>query len=192
MAGILAALALAGCSSAGEAPSLSLPEMPKMPSLDSVAAIAKSEEPPQGSATELYARVARGALGCWFAANGPLKKDYIYHADADAPSRGGKAEIMIHMRDTTQPNPRGAKAYRINIDPKDETSATLAAENLKMPEPMGKAMTDDVGRWARGELGCASAANASAWAATPPPAAPAVDPKAKPAKAKKKTAAKRS
>ena len=47
-----------------------------------------------GSATEIYSRIATGAMGCWFGASGPLKKDYIYHADADAPSRGGKAEIV--------------------------------------------------------------------------------------------------
>jgi hypothetical protein len=169
-----------------------------MPDLAAVSSITSGEtEAPAGSATELYTRIARGAVGCWFAANGPLKKDYIYHAEADAPSRGGKAEIVIHVRDPSQPNPRGAKAYKVAIDPKDETSAKLATENLKMPEPMAAAMTADIDRWSKGEQGCKGATTAAGWgaqeaAAQPPPADPKAaknKPKAKaPAKAAAKTA----
>ena len=149
--------------------------MPKMPDLPSVGALSGSlNEAPQGSATELYARIARGANSCWFGAAGPLKKDYIYSADADAPSRGGKAEIIIHARDFTNPNPRGPKAFRIAITPKDETSASIATENLKMPEPAAAAMTADVSRWSRGEQGCKGSTTAAGWdAVAPPPPAPA-------------------
>lgn len=201
----LAAALISGCAGGGGgAPALTLPEMPKMPDLSAVSSItAAAEEPPQGSATELYTRIARGAVGCWFATNGPLKNGYIYHAEADAPSRGGKAEITIHVRDMAAPNPRGAKAYKVAIDPKDETNAVLATENIKMPEPMAVAMNADVGRWSRGEIGCKGASTAAGWAPedhtasiAPAPAAktgknkPAKSTAAKPAPAATKPAAK--
>ena len=164
-----------------------MPDAPKLPMLDSVAALtAPAEEPPKGSATELYTKVARGAVGCWFGATGPLKKDYIYHAEADAPSRGGKAEITIHKRDPSQPNPRGPKAYLIKIEPKDETNATIATENQKMPEPMAEAMAADVNRWSRGDTGCTGTATAAGWSPQAPLPAPAA---AKPAVVKAKSSA---
>ncbi len=180
---IALAPAIAGCSSAGTdtaalAPSgLSLPNLPTLNS--NAVAAPPSIEAPVGSPTEIYSRVAQGAVGCWFGTKGPLKKEYIYHAEADAPSRGGKAEITIHVRDMTQPNPRGAKAYKVKIEPKDET-ATVATENLKMPEAFATAMTADVGRWAHGDTGCATTSTAASWGApaiadgaTPPPPAAA-------------------
>ena len=181
--------ALAGCSSAGtDGPVLALPKMPDL----SVASIGSSAtEKPVGSATEIYARVARGANTCWFVGPGPgqagpLKKDYIYRAEADAPSRGGKAEIVIHDRDRINPNPRGPKAYRVNIDP-DGDGATLKTENLKMPDAMSAAMTADVNRWAKGDQGCAGSSTVAGWGAAQPPA-PAATPL--PAKKKSKVAAK--
>lgn len=193
-AGCLAALLLCGCAGGGDSPTLSLPEMPKM--ADLTAAIPDApESDPTGSATELYTRIARGAVGCWFGAEGGMKKDYIYHAEADAPSRGGKAEIVVHVRDPSQANPRGAKAYRIKIDPKDETSAVLATENLKMPEPMAASMTADVNRWARGEHGCQGATTAAGWSeqeALAKAAAAEAQAKTKSAKAKTETKTKDS
>jgi hypothetical protein len=112
-------------------------------------------------------------MSCWFGASGPLKKDYIYHAEADAPSRGGKSEITIHARDPGQPNPRGAKAYRINIEPAGE-AASLATENLKMPDAYALAMASDVGRWSKGDQGCAGASTAAAAGWIPQPPLPAV------------------
>lgn len=155
-----AVLLVCGCSSGTEG-ALSLPK------LGNVASIAAPETPPTGSATELYSRVARGAMTCWFGAKGALSKDYIYHAEADAPSRGGKAEIVVHKRDPSQPNPRGAKAFRINIDPTSETEATVKTENLKMDEAVGVAMSNDVGRWSRGEQGCFGATTAVGWQESP-------------------------
>lgn len=184
-------LALTGCAGSGgetSSPSLTLPALPSM---EQIAAIgAGTADRPAGSATEVYARVALGANTCWFGAKGPLKKDYIYHAEADAPSRGGKSEITIHNRDPSQPNPRGAKAYKINIEPAGE-AASLATENVKMPEAFAAAMTADVGRWSKGDQGCTgtSTAAAAGWAPQAP-AAPAVTAKPAPAKKHKaKTAA---
>ena len=179
---VLAAIWLSGCGGGGGAEPAAL-TLPKMPNLTS----AIPEPPPPAevsapqSATELYTRIARGSIGCWFGANGGMKKDYIYHADADAPSRGGKALITIHVRDPSQPNPRGAKAYKVMITPTGETSATIATENLKMPDEQAKAMTADVNRWAQGEEGC-SAATTAALSPHEEPAKPAPEPK--PAKSK--------
>jgi hypothetical protein len=122
-------------------------------------------------------------MTCWFGRSGPLKKDYIYHAEADAPSRGGKAEIVVHERDPTQPNPRGAKAYRINIEPAGEGSASVRAENLKMPAAFAAAMAEDVGRWSKGDQGCAGTSTAAGWG--PQPEAPAEASPPKPAKKSK-------
>ncbi len=163
-------LVSSGCSSMSESPSWTMPDAPKFPTLDLVAALtAPAEAAPKGSATELYTKVARGAVGCWFGASGPLKAAYIYHAEADAPSRGGKAEITIHQRDPGNANPRGPKAYLIRIDPKDESNATVATENLKMPEPMSANMTADVNRWSRGDSGC-GASTAAGWSPQAPTA----------------------
>ncbi len=179
-----------GCSSTLEAPSWTMPDAPKLPTLDSVAALtAPAEEPPAGSATELYTKVARGAVACWFGANGPLKKDYIYHAEADAPSRGGKAEITIHSRDPSNPNPRGPKAYLIKIDPKDEANAVIATENLKMSGPVAAMMSSDVNRWSRGDTACAGKSTAAGWTPEAPPAPALAPAKPDPKKPKKKAAA---
>ena len=176
----LLTLGVAACSSTGgEGPAWTLPAMPSLPTVASIGA--GPEERPVGSATELYARVARGAVACWFGPAGQLKKDYIYHAEADAPSRGGKAEIVVHQRDPAQPNPRGAKAFKVNINPLGET-ATVQTENLKMPERIGAAMAADVGRWSKGDQGCVGASTAAGW--TVPPAA--ADVAAQPAAAKPK------
>ncbi len=170
---------LCGCSGGPEAPSATLPKL-----TDLTAALPEVQKEPEGSATELYARIARGALGCWFSPKGGMKKDYIYHAEADAPSRGGKAEIVVHARDPSQPNPRGAKAYKVLITPKSETSATVVTENLRMPEAQGAAMTSDVNRWAKGEQGCeqtATATPANVAAPAPVPATGSVATSDKPA-----------
>lgn len=171
--------ALAACSSLG-GDSSGQSSFVKLPTIESVAAIGVgTNDKPVGSATEVYARVARGANQCWFGADGPLKKDYVYHADADAPSRGGKAEIVLHERDRSKPNPRGPKAYRIKIDPVGE-AATLQTENLKMPEAVATSLAADVGRWSKGEQGCAGTTTAVGWspqdtdATTVTPATPKV------------------
>jgi len=196
---LLAAAGLSACAGAGQqAPTLNLPSLPS-PSVGSIPQTTISQgggdagqptpvaiDQSVGSATELYSRVASGAMSCWFATNGPLKKDFIFHATADAPSRGGKAEIVIHQRDPTQPNPRGAKAYLVEIEPTSESAATIKTENLKMTEAFAASMTDDVRRWSKGDQGCVGASTAVGWAPAPPPeaAAPATKPKVKKGKLK--------
>ncbi|MFN0219606.1 MAG: hypothetical protein ACKVP4_12430 [Hyphomicrobium sp.] len=157
-----------------------------MPTLPSMADFKPApNEPPVGSATELYARIARGANSCWFAPAGPLKRGYIYNAEADAPSRGGKAEVTIHSRAQGQPNPRGAKAYFIRIIPEGE-NAKVETENVSMSEQAAAEMTADVKRWAKGEQGCVGNSTAAGWAPqSPAPPAPAKPEKKKAAKTTK-------
>lgn len=95
-------------------------------------------------------------MACWFGTSGPLKADYVYHAEAAPASQGGKAEIVIHERDRTSDNPRGLRAYRIAITPNGEAS-NVAVENLKLPEPLAKSMEADVRRWGSGAIGCSDA-----------------------------------
>src|SRR5262245_39113927 len=85
------------------------PSLPSLPQLTGTV----TEAPIVGSPTEVYERIARGALACWFGASGPLKANYIYHAEAEPPGKGGKAEIVIHERDRISDNPKGPRAYRI-------------------------------------------------------------------------------
>ncbi len=183
----LCAAALASACAGGglQVQPLDVPTTPSVGALPE-ASTKVAVDQPVGSATELYSRIARGAMSCWFATGGPLKKDYIYHATADAPSRGGKAEIVIYTRDPTQPNPRGARAYLVDLEPTGESTATIKTENLKMSEAFSASMTDDVGRWAKGDQGCAGASTTAGWAPAPPE--PEAPPKAKVAKAKNRKA----
>jgi hypothetical protein len=106
-----------------------------------------------GSPTEVYERIARGALSCWFGRAGPLKADYVYHAQAQPAGKGGNAEIVIHERDRTSDNPKGLRAWRLGIERQKDTT-TLAVENLKLPEPLSASMQADAHRWAAGNVGC--------------------------------------
>lgn len=194
---LIAAVLLSGCAGGGvQAPTLSLP---------SVGSISQQQASPPlaapgttqpagiiidqaggmgGSATDIYSRLASGAMKCWFAVGGPLKKDYVYHATAAPASRGGKAEIIIHERDTEHPNPRGLKSYVVNIEPTGDSSAKVRAENLKMTDAFAGAMTNDVARWTKGEEGCSQAPGVAGWTPSLPQATASATPAAK-TKAKK-------
>ncbi len=104
-----------------------------------------------GTPTEVYTRVARGALTCWFGAAGPLKSRYIYHADADPPSKGGRSEIVIFEKDAAADDPRSVRVYRLLISTVDEKTK-LEIENLKISEPLAARLKGDIDRWA-GERG---------------------------------------
>jgi len=155
---------------------------PTLPPLAEIAeALSINEAPVVGDPTEVYARVARGAMACWFGTSGPLKTNYIYHAQAAPAAQGGKAEIVIHERDRNSDNPRGLRAFRVSITPEGE-SAFLVVENLKLRAPLAKSMEDDVHRWAAGAIGCTPADGD--WAPMPP--AGAKNPKSWKSRTKKK------
>jgi hypothetical protein len=141
---VLGTLALSGCSGS------SLPKLPKV----ELPVAAHSEEP-----SEIYTRIARGAMACWFGTSGPLKQAYVFHADVAPPSANAGAEIVIHERDRTNPSPLGLRAYRVLIKRVPEGTA-VAGENLKMPEPLGTTMTQDVQRWAADKIDCSPASPA--------------------------------
>jgi hypothetical protein len=118
-------------------------------------------EPP----VEIYSRIARGALSCWFGPQGSLKKTHIFHADAAPPTAGGEAEIILHERDTGAQSPRSLRWFRINVIKSGEGS-TVQVENLRFPEPAAREMTADVVRWAGGTYDC-SVMGVGGWEAKP-------------------------
>ena len=103
--------------------------------------------------TETYALVARGATRCWFGA-GPLRRSHVFHADADSPLQGGRALIFVHERDTTADQPRGIKAYRIEVAAGTSGGSLVEQENLRFSAPVAEAMQRDVARWAGGDVAC--------------------------------------
>jgi hypothetical protein len=120
--------------------------------------------------TEVYTRVARGALTCWFGAAGALRQDYIYHADAAPPSKGGGAEILIFARDESAQDPRSQRVFQIAITSVDGKTR-LEVANLKMPEPVAARMNGDLARWAAGEEGCGERPITEGWSAREVPPA---------------------
>ena len=166
----LAAAGLTGCGGALSPTSLGLPALDPGPVVAS-------------SPTEVYARVAGGAMGCWFGPEGALRATHIFHADAASPSAGGAASIVIHERDPSQPNPRGARAFLISITGDSGLATIVATQSPRFADDKGEAMRTDVLVWANGGTSCAMQKFA-------PPAPVVVAPAEPPAKAKKKTLAK--
>jgi hypothetical protein len=175
-------LGLTACAGALTPPQLALPSLPKvavpemtlpdvkLPKFE----LPKGMGPVVGTPTEVYTRIGRGALLCWFGGNGPLKGKYIYHADAEPPSRGGRAEIGIHTIDTTGPTPRGPKVFRIGIVPEGQTAA-LTVENTKLPDTLARQMWEDAHRWAstQDDVACRDEPTAAGWQPQAPAVAPA-------------------
>jgi hypothetical protein len=106
-----------------------------------------------GTATEVYAQVARGALRCWFGADGVLRETYIFHADAEPAAKGGGAEIVIHERQADRRDVRGPRAFRIAfVNVAD--GVRIGVTNLKMPPDVAGPMTAETELWARGGFEC--------------------------------------
>ena len=174
------ALALVGCSGGGDL--LKAPAGFATGTLDKIAstplpAFPSADPDPVGPPTEIYRRIARGATVCWFGTHGPLKATHIFNAEAEPPSAGGRAEIVLHERDIGKPDPRGNRAFRVQITPIGETSK-LEIENIRFPIDTGQAMIADVRRWARNDLGCGATALTKGWDANNrPPENPAPSPK---------------
>ena len=145
LAGVL--MACAGCSSTAlETASLTLVSDSSV----------HSDKP-----VELYSKIARGALGCWFGSQGSLKKTHVFHADVAPETSGGNVEIVLHERDDAAASPRSLRTYRVTVTHSGEGSRMLV-ENLKMPEPVAKDMRTDLARWATGNYAC-SVVGAGGW-----------------------------
>jgi hypothetical protein len=124
-----------------------------------------------GTPTEVYTRVARGVLTCWFGADGPLKSKYLYRAQADPVSRGGNSEIKIMTRDADAEDPSALRAYRIGIAPSQEHTR-VEIENVRIPEDLALRLKVDVERWsAADDGGCGADPVTAGWNAEPVAAA---------------------
>lgn len=170
---------LLGCSADGPGPALGIPA--GEPSAGATAALQSLLTPKDvvvGTPTEVYTRIARGALTCWFGASGPLKSTYIYHADAEPASKGGQSEIKILTRDVDAEDPRALRAYRVVISP-SQSKTKVEIENVRIPEPLANRLTQDVERWSRAQEGCGEAPLTAGWGAEPVAPAPAKKTKSK-------------
>lgn len=155
-----------------------------LPEIGSVNAIGVRERV-VGSPTDVYTRIARGAMTCWFGTAGPLRDAYIFQAEAEPASRGGRSKIVVRVRDREAASPRGLKAFSVTITPEKET-VEIAVVNHKLPEPLGKTLEADVRRWSVGEVGCQGTGTwAEPDAPDKPPAAGPAKPKAVAKKARK-------
>lgn len=125
-----------------------------------------------GTPTEVYARVASGALRCWFGANGPLKSTHIFNAEAAPPSEGGVAEIVLHERDLTSRDPRGTRAFRVAFIGRG-SNVEVGITPLKIGAPLVELMVRDVETWAQGGSGCQARALSPPVEVVAPPAKPA-------------------
>ncbi len=126
-----------------------------------------SFKPPVGTPTEIYTRVARGALTCWFGSHGPLKKTHRFHAQADPPSKGGHSRITIYKIPKDKTRSLGDRAFAIQIVP-DGTSAKLLIENLSLPKVQVDRYSADAARWAANDEGCFKSEDiAKDWSAQP-------------------------
>jgi hypothetical protein len=117
-----------------------------------------------GTPTDVYALVARGVLNCWFGAGGPLKASHVFQAEAEPPSKGGTAEIVIHERDQTLRDKRGIRAYRIAFT-SEAGGVRVGMTALRFEGAAAQAMAKDVEGWAKGGAGC----HLRAILAPPPP-----------------------
>jgi hypothetical protein len=166
LAAVVVVSTLAGaCSSEGGTPALGLPSAADLNigALPSMAALVP-EHRIVGTPTDVYTRIARGALNCWFGAAGPLKPGYIYHAEAEPPSKGGRSEIVIFEKDQAADDPRSMRVYRVVISMVDEKTK-LEVENLKISEPLATRLRGDVDRWAANEEGCGEGPITAGWSA---------------------------
>jgi hypothetical protein len=86
---------------------------------------------------------------CWFNADAPLLRDYVYRADVSP--NGDKVQITIHTREAL--GRPGALTYAIDF--RQEGSATVVStENRKMAPEIAAKMQYDIDRWKRGESNC--------------------------------------
>jgi len=125
-----------------------------------------------GTATEVYAQVARGALRCWFGPDGPLKATHIFNAEAASPAQGAAAEIVLHERDASLRDPRGHRAFRVSFTG-EVTGVRVGIMPIKVPDGLAQPMVRDVETWARGGAGCQAGALGRPQAMAPPPQPPA-------------------
>jgi hypothetical protein len=106
-----------------------------------------------GDPTTTYTQLARAIHACWFGAGGPLTNTHVFRAEAQSPTKGGQAEIIIHERDVAFTDQRGPQALRIAFE--NAAGVTrVGTKVLKLPPGYAEPMTRDVEAWAKGGTGC--------------------------------------
>jgi hypothetical protein len=129
-----------------------------------------------GTPTEIYSRVAQGALRCWFGSGGPLKATHIFNAEAAPPSEGGAAEIVVHERDDAHSDRRGARAFRVAFAAQ-AGSVRVGITRIRIEGALAELMARDVEVWSQGGGGCLARALALPSASpAPAPRAPSAKP----------------
>ncbi len=108
---------------------------------------------PVGSPTEVYTRVARGVLSCWFGSHGPLKTTHRFHAQAEPRSKGGNSRITLYEIPKDRTRKLGDRAFSISIT-RDGTRAHVETENSRLSKRQANQFTKDVERWAAAQTGC--------------------------------------
>jgi hypothetical protein len=151
---VLAHAVLAGCTTSAlpVLPSASAP-VPKEEATQPRTAPPETAIMVPGTPTEIYTQVARGALRCWFAADGPLKATHVYHAEAQPPANGGSAEIVVHEREEEQRDKRGPRAFRILFSA-EQAAVRVVISTPRMEKQLADVMTRDVEGWTKGGSDC--------------------------------------
>ena len=191
IAGAAALAGIAGACSSATAPQLPAGGATVEPPVVAKPSASAADPPPgttvmaKGRPTEIYELVARGVLGCWLGGTGPLKASHVFHAEAAPPAAGGAAEIVLHERDASFRDQRGARAFQVAFA-SAPAGAQVGIANIKMASAVGEAMTKDVESWAGGGTGC------HLRVVLPPPPPPAPPPDTGKAKAKGKEKGKTS
>ena len=93
-----------------------------------------------GDPTATYTLVARAIHACWFGAGGPLTNTHVFRAEAQSPTKGGQAEIIIHERDVAFTDQRGPQALRVSFENAGGLSR-VSVKVLKVPPGYGEPMT---------------------------------------------------
>jgi hypothetical protein len=86
---------------------------------------------------------------CWFNADMPLLRDYVYRADVSPD--GNKVQITIHTRQAL--GRPGASTYAIDFR-QEGSSTVVSTQNRQMPPELAAKMQYDIDRWKRGEANC--------------------------------------
>jgi|KBSSwiStaDraftv2_1062776.scaffolds.fasta_scaffold43677_5 hypothetical protein len=169
----LALAALAGGCSANGMPTLQSLLPPPIETNSTAAAAAAPSAPTEtslsvpGTPTNVFAQVAQGMLGCWFG-SGPLKASHVYRAEAEPPTKGGEAEIVIHERDLTLRDQRGTRAYKVMFAG-EGSGVRVTIMPLKIEAKLAEAMARDVETWAKEGVKPGAACQLRALFPPPPP-----------------------
>jgi hypothetical protein len=86
---------------------------------------------------------------CWFNADDPLLRNYVYRADVSPDS----AKVQITIHDRAELGRAGMSTYAIDFK-QEGPSTVITTENRTMPANLAAKMQYDIDRWKRGESDC--------------------------------------